>query len=184
LAGKAKQHNKLAGYERAAIFGIGRRLLRNKPITDKQAKLLENLIRKSIYEDLVELPCRRQPCTWCDSMKRVVTDEHLARAEPKSETSIAKLIPPDAICHVAEKMKSHGTFTSYETGTLMSIGKRLARGLEVPSQQLSTLESLLVKALKSGVIEAQCETDGCDLCEVLRNCLSSIDLADHLARRM
>ncbi|RLF60695.1 MAG: hypothetical protein DRN25_02060 [Thermoplasmata archaeon] len=75
LAKKAKYNNILTKEERKALFDIGKRKMENRKLTDKQIHYLEVLIRRAIYQGIVDAPCEDDPCDMCEILRDALKEE-------------------------------------------------------------------------------------------------------------
>lgn len=75
LAKKAKYNNILTKEERKALFDIGKRKMENRKLTDKQIHYLEVLIRRAIYQGIVDAPCEDDPCDMCEMLRDILREE-------------------------------------------------------------------------------------------------------------
>ena len=71
LAKRAKHMDILNGYQRRALFDIGKKHLQGYKLTKKQHTFFETLIEDSITEGILDNKCPDSPCKYCNELNNI-----------------------------------------------------------------------------------------------------------------
>ena len=71
LAKRAKNMDILDGYQRRALYDIGRKHLQGYKLTRKQHTFFETLIEDSVSEGILDNKCPDSPCKYCNELKNI-----------------------------------------------------------------------------------------------------------------
>lgn len=74
LASKAKRTGILNGYQRRALYNIGKRRLRGWPLGPKQEEFLDNILKAAMSAGIADADCQDDPCDKCEEVFRLARD--------------------------------------------------------------------------------------------------------------